>query len=242
MMRRKRSRRVLGSIARMAVACVLAIGGVQPAAADPVVVELFTSQGCSSCPPADAYLGELAARSDVLPLALHVNYWDYLGWKDSFGSSAYTTRQRAYAAAGARRTVFTPEVLVGGSVSLVGHDRRGIEAAISKALAAGPGARLEIARQGGQLIVEVAPAGRPQPESTVVLFRYLPEATVDIQRGENAGRRLTYHNVVRKIVALGTWDGRHRERYSYADEGEGRAAVIVQQGRFGPILAAAASD
>ena len=102
------------------VAFLLSLAIPATAQENPVVVELFTSQGCSSCPPADALMHDLAAREDVIPLALHVDYWDYIGWKDPFGNPAHADRQRAYAAAGNRRTIYTPEMVVGGVTDIVG--------------------------------------------------------------------------------------------------------------------------
>ena len=140
-----------------------ALGASAVAAADrPVVVELFTSQGCSSCPPADVLLGELAKREDVLALAFHVDYWDRLGWKDPFSSAMATARQRAYGHKLGLRTVYTPQIVVDGTAEMVGSDRRAVARAIAAARAKQT-VDVKLAREAGELVVQVGPvegAGR----------------------------------------------------------------------------------
>jgi hypothetical protein len=167
-----------------------------------VVVELFTSQGCNSCPPADAVLGELARRDDVLPLSFHVTYWDRLGWPDSFGLEASTRRQRAYAASLGRRGVYTPQMVVGGRLDVVGSQRRRVLAAIELLQShAEPGPAIAIVN--GELTL----AAGDQGACTLWLIGFDRAHDVAIERGENRGRKLRYHNVVREIVDLGTWTG-----------------------------------
>lgn len=142
------------------LAALLAAACLAPALARaqaPVVLELYTSQGCSSCPPADALLRELAKRDDVIALALHVDYWDYLGWKDAFAQPRHTARQKAYAKAVRSRTIFTPEMVVDGEARLKGHDAAGILAEIAARRATPPGAELALARVGDELHIDVAP-------------------------------------------------------------------------------------
>ena len=213
----------------------------------PVVVELFTSQGCSACPPADAALAELAARPDVLALSLHVDYWDYLGWEDPFAQPAFTARQKAYARAAHLRTLYTPQVIVAGAQSLTSPADPQIDAAISAAAAVPPVVALTVARGAdpGQYVIDLA-APRPLKQATVVqIVRYVPQAQVEILRGENAGQVLDFANVVTAWHAVADWDGKAPVRLTARIEGEEPAAVIVQSalpGKTvplpGPILAA----
>ena len=165
-------------------------GRAQPA---PVVVELFTSQGCSSCPPADALLAELAGAEGVIALALHVDYWDYLGWADSFAAPKYTERQRAYAKAAKSRTIFTPQMVVQGAERLKGHDAERIRDKIEahRMREAPVGLTLEPRRRGARDPDRAAP-GRGVGPADVHLVRFIPEEVVAIEAGENAGQTVTY--------------------------------------------------
>jgi len=181
---------------------------VDARAADrPVVVELFTSQGCPSCPPADGFFEQLAARDDVLALSLHVDYWDYIGWEDTFGSPAHTARQRGYAAAAGQKMVYTPQMVVNGEDLVVGSRYRDVTDLIDKHRAArDEGITVELRREGGQVRLE-ARSDTPREMPLLVQFaRYMPEGTVDIARGENAGRTITYINVVTDLVEVAEWD------------------------------------
>jgi hypothetical protein len=224
------------------VPAILCAADLRAGGTSPVVVELFTSQGCSSCPPADAVLSDLANRQDVIALGLHVDYWDYLGWKDVFASPGHSDRQRAYAHAAGRRSVFTPEMVINGRQSVVGHDAAAIEAGIAEAAAATAAIRLTLHRQQGRILVHLAPVAADLPRSSLVLFRYLPERTVEIARGENAGHRLTYRNIVVEMSRIGTWDGRSVAEFTAPDVDEGPVALIVQEGNAGPVLAAARAE
>ena len=179
-----------------------------PASAEqPVVVELFTSQGCSSCPPADAFLAELAQRPGIVALAFHVDYWDYLGWQDSFANPAFSKRQRAYAKAFGERMVYTPQMVVGGRVGLVGSHVEAIEAAIAEARDRPAAARVHIVPDGDGLRVSVEPGAGPAATANVGYVLLAHPQTVEITRGENRGHRITYHNVVRGWMMLGRWQG-----------------------------------
>lgn len=205
----------------------------------PVVVELFTSQGCSSCPPADRLLTELAERDDVIALALHVDYWDYIGWKDNFADPIFTERQRAYARAFGERSVYTPQMVVGGSDRVVGAKSMKLAELIEKHAKAESRAAVELSRNGGTVTIRASARGTVRPGARIQLVTYLPEATVDIGKGENAGRRLTYSNVVRTWADVGNWDGRSDFRAS-AKVPEGTPVVVlVQEKDGGPILGAA---
>lgn len=207
----------------------------------PVVVELFTSQGCSSCPPADALLRELAARDDVLPLALHVDYWDYIGWADSFAIPAHTERQRGYARTAGRDMVFTPQMIVMGQQSVVGARSMKLAELILQHMQHPPVISLSIVDGGAGPGVELRPVGAPVAGPLdVLVVRYAPLRRVEITRGENAGRTLDYANVVEGWERLGQWDGATPLRLELeALTGDQRAAVLVQRAGHGPILAAA---
>jgi hypothetical protein len=228
----------------------VAIGTVIPAAEgekasapaiEPTVVELFTSQGCSSCPPADKLLGELGKRSDLLVLSLPVDYWDYIGWKDTYASAANTARQRSYSRSLHHRSIYTPEMIIGGLYDAVGSDRTAVDKAIAKAHS---NASVAVtARESDQGVVIDLSAGKAERPATIWLIRYDPEHTVAIRAGENNGRRVAYHNVVRSITSIGAWSGKSKSILLRSDwfgtlSGE-NAAVIVQYDETGPIVGAA---
>ncbi len=223
-------------------ACLLAVHGLAPAAAiaadaaHPAVVELFQSQGCSSCPPANANLNAIAGRPDVLALSFAVTYWDQLGWKDGFAQPAFTARQWDYARAAGRGNVATPQMIVNGRGVLVG----GSAAQLADTLRRydRPPAAPAIARQGGQVTLA---AGAPAAPATVWLVRYDPRTiAVAIKAGENAGRTLPHRNIVRELTALGRWTGAAtRFAIPRAADPAWRDAILVQAGTGGAILAAA---
>ncbi len=209
------------------------------------VVELFTSQGCNSCPPADAVLGQLAKRKDVIAFSLHVDYWDYLGWKDTFASPENTTRQRAYARATGRRTIYTPEMVIGGETHVVGSDGAAIERAITKAKA-NPKDRFDIsfARDNTDYVtVTVSADETVRGRAAVLLFRYDSRHEVAVERGENAGNKLAYHNVVREVRRLDTWRGETMQLMLPIKDlragGRDGCAIVIQREHDGPVLGAA---
>ena len=205
----------------------------------PVVVELYTSQGCNTCPPADELLGKLAQVPGVLALSFHVDYWDYIGWKDVFAAPAHSERQRLYARALSLRYVYTPQMVVDGRYDVAGFRSRQVYAAIEKAARTQQTVPIEIDLEGGRVRL---PAGEaPQDGATVWLVMYDSEHTTDIRRGENAGKKLTYHNVVRDYRQLAIWTGEPLDLpldLSAAGAREG-CAVLLQSGRHGPLLGAA---
>ena len=232
------------------LALAVGIGGPVAAAnetaaraeATPIVLELFTSQGCSSCPPADRLLGELGKRPDVLVLSLPVDYWDYIGWKDTFASAANTERQRSYAHSMHHRSIYTPEMVIDGRYDAVGSDRADVEGAIAKARkTARDRVAVTIRPSSDGLTVDIA-GGRSERPATVWLVRYDPLHTVAIGAGENTGHRISYHNVVRSMKSIGTWSGKPLTipvKRPMLDTLPGdRTAVIVQYGRTGPIVGA----
>ncbi len=214
----------------------------------PVVVELFTSQGCNSCPPADEFLGELAKRDDVIALALHVNYWDYMGWKDTFASEATTARQRTYAMFLGERTVYTPQMVIGGMTHEVGSRRGDVTRAIDRLhQRTGPYLEIRVRRlEGGKISVHI-PAGELKHRDVVVwLVRYRSASEVEIKRGENRGRTLLYHNVVTDYRELGMWYGDELNlELKVSDLREGGhdgGVILVQEGGAGRIIGAAEVD
>jgi hypothetical protein len=206
-------------------------------AAHPTVVELFQSQGCSSCPPAEANVGAIADRADVLALAFEVDYWDRLGWKDTFSRPAWTARQYAYARAMGRDGVYTPQVVVNGRVEGDGLEPAGLAGLVSRGDRGAAGPRVGFS--GGAVTVG---AGAPPPGGAEVwLARYIPRAVeVVIPRGENAGHTLPYKDVVREMVLLGHWKGDAAVFPLPAASDPGLAeAAIVQASGAGAVLAAA---
>ncbi|MDX2482783.1 MAG: DUF1223 domain-containing protein [Pseudodonghicola sp.] len=228
-----------------ALVMMLWTGLAAPAVAQdrgPMVVEMFTSQGCSACPPADALLRELAEREDVLPLAQHVEYWDYIGWQDSFADPANTLRQKGYARAAGRDMIYTPQMIVMGQEDVVGAHAMQLAELIMQHMKLAPQVLLTAHREEGQLHVGVRPAAASVAGPLEVLMvRYAPLRRVEITRGENAGRTLDYANVVEGWTLLGEWDGQGPLDLSAnvpVDAGH-RDAIVVQRVGFGPILAAA---
>ena len=210
----------LCSLGRGAVVGAIALAatflGLGPAAAQDdrkIVVELFTSQGCNTCPPADAFLGELAQRPDVIALSLHVDYWDYLGWKDRFAQPIFTDRQRAYAASLGARQIYTPQMVVHGQTGLVGSHRGAVSMAINSVIER-DGAQLvsiAIARTGDALAVNLSPtqdlsAVRIAGPLSIIVMGYDGPHVVAVGAGENTGKALTYHNVVRDLRVVDQWN------------------------------------
>jgi hypothetical protein len=206
-------------------------------AAHPTVVELFQSQGCSSCPPANANLMAISGRADVLALSFAVDYWDRLGWKDTFSKPAWTARQYSYARAMGRDGVYTPQVVVNGRVEGDGLEPAALSGLVAKGDRGGGGPSLALA--DGAVVVGAGAA--PAKGADVWLVRYDPRTVqVAVRRGENAGRTLPHKDVVHEMILLGRWRG-PAERFSLPGGGEpGLAgAIIVQAAGAGPILAAA---
>lgn len=219
--------------------------GEAPSAPGPVVVELFTSQSCSSCPPADAFLGELAGREDVLALSMHVDYWNALGWRDPWSSPKVTARQRDYVRAMGARYVSTPQAVVHGRGYAVGSDRRAVLDLIARARVAAPRTfRPGLGMPEDHLLSISLPEGKPPGPATVWLVAFDDRHTARITGGENSGATITYSNVVRALRPVGTWTGEARtftvDISPERDGGYGNCAVIVQADGTGPVLGAAA--
>ena len=193
------------------------------------VVELFTSQGCSSCPPADRVLGELAQRDDVVALAYHVDYWNYLGWQDTFSSEQSTKRQYDYARTLGRKSVYTPQVIVNGRDHLNGSDKRGIEAKMDRFNRAGRGlvVSVDASQDGDHIMVDI---GAGSGKANIIMIYFDRENTVDVKRGENRGRKLTYWHSVKDMQTVAMWDGKAMEFVlprSLAEDHDG-CAILVQ--------------
>jgi hypothetical protein len=207
----------------------------------PVVVELFTSQGCSSCPPADSLLGKLAERHDVLPLAFHVDYWDYIGWKDPFATKISTERQYSYGHALGLNMVYTPQMVIGGTHDAVGSD----EGSVGRAIAADanrPKLKLSVVRDAtGAYKVEI-PAGMTGAPATVWVALFDHAHKTQVQRGENSGSTLTEFNIVREWRKIGEWNGQAVEialNLTPESDEYDACAVLVQEGGYGLIRGAA---
>ena len=228
--------------AALALIALLHSAPVQ-AQSGPVVVELFTSQGCSSCPPADALMQKLATRADVIALALHVDYWDYIGWKDEYGDPSHSRRQKAYAHAGGRKMVYTPQMIVNGQEDVVGAHAMELLDLIAKHQAQVPQVSVDLARSGDSLTIRLSPQ---TPEATgpldVHLVRYTPLRRAHITRGELAGHDLDYANIVDGWTVLGQWDGHSPIDMQARIDGTRPAVVLVQRAGHGAILASARAD
>ena len=227
----------------LAVPMILLSGHVYAAdTGHPVVLELFTSQSCSSCPPADALLKQLSASDpDLLPLSFHVHYWDYLSWKDTYSSPVYTDRQSAYARALGQNGVFTPQLIVNGTTSAIGSNEGDVERAISDARRTPPAVSVSLKPAGHQLIASIATSSRStapmQADIWEVQFdRY---AKTHVAAGENGGRTLESINNVTSITSLGTWRSDGSKTIPLDMPASGSVVVIVQTPQQGPILGAA---
>jgi hypothetical protein len=214
----------------------LALTGAGPAPQAPVVVELFTSQGCSSCPPADAAVAGFADRADVIALSFAVTYWDHLGWKDTFGRPEFTARQRDYARALGDGAPYTPEVVAGGRFAGVGNTPARVEALIARARTR-PLASVSLVERA----VQVGPGVAPRGGADVWLVRYDPRTLqVPVKAGENNGKTLPVRNVVRELKRLGGWSGRTASYPLPVGAAGLRTVVLVQARNGGAILAAGA--
>ncbi|WP_265517841.1 DUF1223 domain-containing protein [Nitratireductor luteus] len=239
----KRIKAPLGAQLAALALTALTLVPIGALAADRVaVVELFTSQGCSSCPPADAFLAELAERDDLVALAYHVDYWDYLGWKDELASPENTARQRAYAQV-LGSSVYTPQAVINGRTHAVGSKRPAVLAALERDT--DEAVDIAVDGDGGSLAIDIGPAVGDAKDAHVVLVYYEPRKRVSIGAGENAGRTIEYRNIVTEYRTVGMWHGeamRLEMPLSEIAKWGGNCAVLLQKvdrsGRPGPILGA----
>lgn len=216
----------------------------QARAAEPidVVVELFSSQGCNSCPPGDSLLGELRDKPGVLALTFHVDYWDYLGWKDTLAAPDFSQRQYDYAKARGDMDVFTPQMIVNGEKQMVGSQRSEVFAVLDQSRRASWPVRVDIADSGKELVFTLGTGAAT--EATLWVMPILDHVSVKIEKGEMAGREVSYTNVVRKLVPAGMWTGA-AEKVSLPRDGlltpdATGCVALLQKGKVGPILGVAA--
>jgi len=199
---------VLRNLSALALFAVMTVSASSPAlAGGKSVIELFTSQGCNSCPPADKLLGTLTREPNLIPLTLAVDYWDYLGWKDTLALKGNTARQRAYAGARGDRDVYTPQMVVNGSVHVLGSDKAAIERAIEQSRKQALALGIQASVSGDTLTVNV-PAKDDNTAGEIWLCPITSSVPVKIGRGENRGSTITYTNVVRRWTKLGDWNGK----------------------------------
>lgn len=221
-------------------ALALCLIPVLPAAADtsPVVVELYTSQGCSSCPPADEMMQVLAEREDVIALSLHVDYWDYIGWKDEFADPRNAERQRGYAQTAGRSSIYTPEMIVNGVSEIVGAKPMKLAMAIERHKNDPQHVSLNVKRQGDNLVIDAQSLTDDPGKMYVHLLRYDPSRQAQITRGENAGRTISYVNVTQDWTVVGAWEDAAEFNLTVKAPGDLPVVVLVQSGKYGAILAA----
>ncbi len=240
-------------LAASLVAMTLAFAGAAIASEKPLtVIELYTSQGCSSCPPADAYLGELAEpaesllgeiarRDDVVALAFHVDYWNYLGWEDPYSDAAYSQRQRDYARFFDARNVYTPQMVIQGTHQAVGSNRSAVQRAMNDA-ASLPHVNMELARRDGELLLAL-PAVQGIDNARVLMVMYDNEHITAVRRGENRGKKMRNRNVVRNLSHVATWRGEAMTvPLSYVGLKGDKGAVLLQSTESGAILGAVLFD
>jgi len=214
------------------------------------VLELFTSQGCSSCPAADALLGQYAERADIIALTLPVDYWDYLGWKDTLAQPKFSARQKHYAKERGDGRVYTPQLVINGASHVIGSSKSNIDEAIAAEARQLATSRVpvKVRIDGKRLVIETgeAPAGLAHKEATIWLLMVDRSVAVKIERGENRGKTVTYANVVRELNPIGMWSGKagrlEVNREAAAAPGSDSCVVLLQVGKAGPIIGAARAE
>ncbi|MBZ0209447.1 MAG: DUF1223 domain-containing protein [Hyphomicrobium sp.] len=222
--------------------------GINPSFGPPKdVLELFTSQGCDTCPPADQVLAKFADRPNIIAITLPVDIWDYLGWKDTLASDKNSERQRAYAKARGDGAIYTPQVVVNGMIGVNGSDPAAIEEAIKVSNIALAGARVPIRfwHERNSIKIEAgdAPPGRTYKEATIWFAVVQKRTEVPIERGDNKGRTLAYTNIVREMLPVGSWNGKalslQLTRTAVMRPETEAAIILLQEGKAGPIIGAA---
>ena len=209
------------------------------------LIELYTSEGCSSCPPAERWFNKLAESKELwshyVPIAFHVDYWDYIGWKDVFADPENSRRQRLYAQRYARSSVYTPQMVVNGQEDVVGTHAMELADLIAKHKAAPQPVHISATRNGSKVEVRVENTNGSKLDGTFIvqLVRYTPQHEIDITRGENAGKRLKYTNVVDDLTVIGRWNGKSSQNFSARLDDGSEAVVLVQRKGPGAIVGAA---
>ncbi|MBL4749376.1 MAG: DUF1223 domain-containing protein [Amylibacter sp.] len=224
------------------VSLALALFGTMAVAAEDgslIVVELYTSEGCASCPPADKLLAELSKRDDVLALALHVDYWDYLGWKDIFSIAKFTDRQEYYnMVLGSKYRLVTPQMIFQGQSYVAGARPKKVAAQMESLEQQVDKVDLKVKKQGRDFSVSINPIGADMPMADVFIVQYKPNVVTQVKSGENRGKTLNHTNIVTSWERVGSWDGERDWKISTSLAEGVYAAVIVQVEHSGPILAA----
>ena len=226
---------------RLAFALTILLGmqtGAASASDNPVVVELFSSQGCPACPAADEILKDLSTSDEVIALAWHVNYWDYMGWKDVFAKPVFTKRQKYYAYALGEKMVYTPQMIFNGIEHEVGNDEPLVSKRVKAASGREPLVALEATRQGNVLRITAGDAQTTSEKIDVYVIHYIEKSTVEITRGENAGRMDTYVNIVSDWRTVGQWNGRGALSLDVPLTSDLPLVVMLQADGFGQILGA----
>ena len=237
---------MLSRLSRTLGVCAI-FTAVTPALADPrAVVELFTSQGCSSCPPADKILGELTHDKSIIALSFPIDYWDYLGWKDTLADSRFSARQKAYSHMRGNRGVYTPQAVVNGTTDVLGSDRNGIENAANRTQNVGGVMSVPVTMTQGSGQIKVSVAEGSGKSGEIWICAVSKQVPITISRGENRGQQITYHNVVRNVLKVGDWNGKAGSWTvpieNITRDGVDAAAVYIQDGnrdKPGPMLGAA---
>ena len=233
-----------------AITAAAATGASAPVLASrqtPVFVELFTSQGCSSCPPADAFMAELIRRQGIIAVSMNVDYWDYLGWTDTLASAAFTRRQREYASRRGDGRVYTPQMVINGRAHAVGSHKQDVMREVEQQIAIPDSyfVPIEVSSRGDELHVDVAggPTDRIIQSSTVWVMSVEPKVSVTIKRGENTGRNIDYYNVVRQMTPIGMWKGEaasfNLPKAQIVNKQTSLCVVALQVDGGGPILGCA---
>jgi hypothetical protein len=209
----------------------------------PVIVELFTSQGCSSCPPADAFFKELKDEPGVVALSYHVDYWDYLGWRDTLGGAEFSERQYNYAESRGDKNIYTPQMIINGGKHFVGSQRGQVSGAIAAASAEVAADWIDMEMSDNRTDVTITiPLGKPMKEATLWLMAFTPSISTEIKKGENAGSTIDYYNVVRKMVPAGMWHGEPAKivlpKGSVVPEGCKGWVALLQEGKVGRVIGA----
>ncbi len=231
-----------GAVATGAVGRVVRADTVRP-----VIVELFTSQGCSSCPPADAYMAEVRAMKDVVALTYNVDYWDYRGWRDTLASPENSKRQYKYAKARGDMDVYTPQMIIDGATHVVGSQKNAVVSAIKHSHANPPPMWVPVSIAANeaefQITVDQAPLDTPAPTASLWFVSVAPQVPVEIEKGENAGQHIMYLNVVRKLVPVGMWHGERTTlalpKDSVMTEDSTSCVALLQMKPLGRILGCA---
>ncbi|MCF4096868.1 DUF1223 domain-containing protein [Maritalea mediterranea] len=211
------------------------------------VLELFTSQGCSSCPEADAALRDWSEREDVITIAYHVDYWNYIGWKDVFSAPRYSKLQRAYARAFGAQRVYTPQIIVNGTMEAVGSRRQEVENFLAEA---DLNLQVDLSLDQSNLTIELKSDGTMEADATIWVIPYISEAQTKIKRGENSGKTLTYSHIARGRMPVGMWHGETSHQLELplsdilVDGADGMAVLVQTKGNGGPgaILGAASIE